>query len=51
MTEKEVSLLVFLDKEKGAPISRDDLLKKVWGYGKASQRTPLKHIFISSNKN
>ena len=51
LTEKEVSLLVFLDKEKGDPISRDDLLKKVWGYGEGiTTHTIETHIYKLKQK-
>ncbi len=51
LTEKEVSLLVFLDKEKGNPIARDDLLKKVWGYGEGiTTHTIETHIYKLKQK-
>lgn len=32
LTEKEVEVLIYLDQNRGKGITRDDLLKNVWGY-------------------
>ena len=51
LTEKEVALLVLLDAQKGAPISREDLLKKVWGYGDGITTHTLEtHIYKLKQK-
>lgn len=44
LNRKEYELLKFLIKNKGKALTRDEILDKVWGYGKAETRTLDNHI-------
>lgn len=44
LSAKELQLLRYLITRKGAPVSRDELLTKVWGYQGAVTRTVDVHI-------
>ncbi len=45
LTNKEFDLFKYLVENKGAPVSRDDIIKKVWGYEKQENtRTIDMHI-------
>ena len=46
LTEKETSILLELKKKEGVSISKDDLLKSIWGYNKNIKTFTLEtHIY------
>jgi DNA-binding response OmpR family regulator len=47
LTPKEFDLLVALLERKGAVISRQELLKEVWGYGNADINTRTVDVHLS----
>jgi DNA-binding response OmpR family regulator len=47
LTPKEFDLLVALLERRGAIISRQELLKEVWGYGNAAVNTRTVDVHLS----
>jgi two-component system alkaline phosphatase synthesis response regulator PhoP len=47
LTPKEFDLLVALLERRGAVISRQELLKEVWGYGNADINTRTVDVHLS----
>lgn len=46
LTEKEVDILLYLEKQKGQPVTRQDLLDHVWGYADGVETHTLEtHIY------